>query len=184
MLQMLSSSQGLVGCSAIGGWLTAPRKELNEEFTLRIALARQEPILVKNLQNLSAISTGSVIVLPSDANDEGKGDLLLRLIITSLSNFQVVLRSFLALSNLVSQYLRFAMRIKRFSLFLQVFYFRSLDNEGDLMNFLYNLFFLLIDFKSPGVIQGELQLFSSLPLMTFKGKQALQTLEYLSILLL
>ena len=52
-------------------------------------------------------------------------------------------------------------------------YFRSLDNEGDLMNFLYNLFFLLIDFKSPGVIQGELQLFSSLPLMTFKGKQAL-----------
>ena len=41
------------------------------------------------------------------------------------------------------------------------------------MNFLHNLFFLLIDLKSPGVIQGELQLFSSLPLMTFKGKQAL-----------
>ena len=38
------------------------------------------------------------------------------------------------------------------------------------MNFLHNLFFLLIDLKSPGVIQGELQLFSSLPLMTFKGK--------------
>ena len=102
MLQTLSSSQGLVGCSVIGRWLTAPRKELNEEFTLRIALAWYEPILVKNLQNLSAISTGSVIVLPSDANDEGKGDLLLRLFITSLSNFQVVLRSFLALSNLVS----------------------------------------------------------------------------------
>ena len=102
MLQTLSSSQGLVGCSVIGRWLTAPRKELNEEFTPRIALAWYEPILVKNLQNLSAISTGSVIVLPSDANDEGKGDLLLRLFITSLSNFQVVLRSFLALSNLVS----------------------------------------------------------------------------------
>ena len=41
------------------------------------------------------------------------------------------------------------------------------------MNFLPNLFFLLIDLKRPGVIQGELQLFSSLPLMTFKGKQAL-----------
>ena len=102
----------------IGGWLTSPRKELNEEFTSRIALARLGPILVKYLQNLSAFSTGSVIVLPSDANDEGKGDLLLRLFITSLSNFQVVLRSFLALSNLVSQYLRFAMRIKWFSLFL------------------------------------------------------------------
>ena len=58
---------------------------------------------------------------------------------------------------------------KWFSLFLKV----SLDNEGDLMNFLHNLFFLLIDLKRPGVIQGELQLFSSLPLMTFKGKQAL-----------
>ena len=86
----------------IGGWLTSSRKELSEEFTWRVALARLGPILVKYLQNLSAISTGSVIVLPSDANDEGKGDLLLRLIITSLSNFQVVLRSFLALSNLVS----------------------------------------------------------------------------------
>ena len=41
------------------------------------------------------------------------------------------------------------------------------------MNFLYNLFFFLIDFKSPRVIQGELQLFSSLPLMTFEGKQKL-----------
>ena len=41
------------------------------------------------------------------------------------------------------------------------------------MNFLHNLFFLLIDLKRPGVIQGELRLFSSLPLMTFKGKQAL-----------
>ena len=102
MLQMLSSSQGSVGCRVIGGWLTSPRKELNEEFTSRIALARLGPILVKYLQNLSAISTGSVIVLPSDANDEGKDDLILRLFITSLINFKVVLRSFLALSNLVS----------------------------------------------------------------------------------
>ena len=102
MLQMLSSSQGSAGCRVIGGWVTSPRKKLNEEFTSRIALARLGPKLVKYSHNLSAISTGSVIVLPSDANDEGKGDLLLRLFITSLSNFQVVLRSFLALSNLVS----------------------------------------------------------------------------------
>ena len=86
----------------IGGWLTPPRKELHEKCKSRIALARFGPILVKYLQNLSAISTGSVIVLPSDADDEGNGDLLLRLFITSLINFQVVLRSFLALSNLVS----------------------------------------------------------------------------------
>ena len=79
MLQMLSSSQGSVGCRVIGGWLTSPRKELTEEFASRIALARLGPILVKYLQNLSAISTGPVILLPSDANDEGKGDLLLRL---------------------------------------------------------------------------------------------------------
>ena len=59
-------------------------------------------MLVKYLQNLSAISSGSVIVLPSDLNDEGKSALLLHLFITSLNNFQVVLRSFLALSNLVS----------------------------------------------------------------------------------
>ena len=86
----------------IGGWLAPTRKELNEKFKSRIPLARLGPILVKYLQNLSAISTGSIIVLPSDADDEGKGDLLLRLFITSLINFQVVLRPFLALSNLVS----------------------------------------------------------------------------------
>ena len=90
MPQMLPSSQGSVGCWMIGGWLTPPRKELNEKFKSRIALDRLGPILVKYLQNLSAFSTGLVI------------DLLLRLFITSLINFQVVLRSFLALSNLVS----------------------------------------------------------------------------------
>ena len=99
---MFSSSQGSVGCRVIGGWLTSLRKEVKKKFTSRIALARLGPILVKYLQNLSAISTGSVIVLLSNSNNEGKGDLLLRLFITSLSNFQVVLRSFLVLSNLVS----------------------------------------------------------------------------------
>ena len=79
MLQMLSSSPGSVGCRVIGGWLTSPRKELNEEFTSRISLATLGPILVKYLQTLSAMSTGSVIILPSVANDEGRGALLLRL---------------------------------------------------------------------------------------------------------
>ena len=102
MLQMLSSSPGYVGFRVIGGRLTSPIKELTEELTSRIAPAKLGPMLVKYLQNLSAISSGSVIVLPSDSNDEGKGALLLRLFITSLSNFQVVLRSFLALSNLIS----------------------------------------------------------------------------------
>ena len=102
MLQMLSSSHGLVGFRVIGGRLTSPIKELTEELTPRIAPAKLGPMLVKYLQNLSAISSGSVIVLPSDSNDEGKGALLLRLFITSLNNFQVVLRPFLALSNLVS----------------------------------------------------------------------------------
>ena len=102
MLQMLSSSHGLVGLRVIGGRLTSPIKELTEELISRIAPAKLGSMLVKYLQNLSAISSGSVFVLPSDSNDEGKGALLLRLFITSLSNFQVVLRSFLALSNLVS----------------------------------------------------------------------------------
>ena len=102
MLQMLSSSHGLVGFRVIRGRLTSPIKELTEELTSRIAPAKLGPRLLKYLQNLLAISSGSVIVLPSDSNDEGKGTLLLRLFITSLSNFQVVLRSFLALSNLVS----------------------------------------------------------------------------------
>ena len=61
MLQMLSSSQGSVGCRVIGEWLTSPRKELNEKFTSRIALARLGPILVEYLQNLSAISTGDLL---------------------------------------------------------------------------------------------------------------------------
>ena len=59
-------------------------------------------MLVKYLENLSAISMGSVNVLPSDLNDAGREDLLLCLLITSFDNFQVVLRSFLALSNLES----------------------------------------------------------------------------------
>ena len=67
-----------------------------------IDLARLGPMFVKYLQNLSAISIGSVNVLPSDLNDVGRDDLLLRLLITSFNNFQVVLRSFLAFSNLES----------------------------------------------------------------------------------
>ena len=96
MLQMLSSSHGLVGFRVIGGRLTSPIKELTEELTSRISLAKLGPMLVKYLQNLSAISSASIIVLSSaELNDEGKGALLLRLFIILLSNFQVVLRSFL-----------------------------------------------------------------------------------------
>ena len=86
----------------IGGRLTSLIQELAEELTSRIVPTKLGPMLVKYLQNLSAISSGSVIVLPSELNDEGKGALYLRLFITSLSNFQVVLRSCLAFSNLVS----------------------------------------------------------------------------------
>ena len=50
----------------------------------------------------SAIFIGSVNVLPSDLNDVGGDDLLLRLLITSFNNFQFVLRLFLAFSNLES----------------------------------------------------------------------------------
>ena len=49
-----------------------------------------------------AISIGSVNVLPSDLNDVGGDDLLLRLLITSFNNFQFVLSLFLAFSNLES----------------------------------------------------------------------------------
>ena len=48
------------------------------------------------------MSMGSVIVLPSDLNDEGRVGLFLRLFITSFSSFHVVLRSFLASSSLES----------------------------------------------------------------------------------
>ena len=52
------------------------------------------------------------------------------------------------------------------------------------MNFLYYLFIMLIDFKKPGLTQGEKNLLCSLPLMIFKGKQSLYILEYSSIKLL
>ena len=70
------------------------------EFTVGIALSRLGPVLVKYLQNLSAMPSGSTIVLPSDLNDEGRDGLFLHLFITSFSNFHVVLRSFLASSSL------------------------------------------------------------------------------------
>ena len=63
-----------------------PRNERKvAEFTGGIALARLGPILVKYLQNLSAMFMGSVIVLPSNLNDEGRDGLFLRLFITSFS---------------------------------------------------------------------------------------------------
>mgnify|MGYP000247115661 CR=1 FL=1 len=49
-----------------------------KEFTLDIDLARLGPMSVKYLQNLSAISIGSVNFLPSDLNDVGRDELLLR----------------------------------------------------------------------------------------------------------
>ena len=57
------------------GRLTSPIKELTEELKSHIAPAKLGPMLVKYLQNLSAISSESVIVLPSDSNDQGKGAL-------------------------------------------------------------------------------------------------------------
>ena len=59
MPQTLSSSLGLAGFRVTGGRLTSPIKELTEELTSRIALAKLGPMLVKYLQNLSAISSGS-----------------------------------------------------------------------------------------------------------------------------
>ena len=40
-----------------------------------IALARLGPMLVNYVENLSAMSMGSVIVLPSDLNDEDGDEL-------------------------------------------------------------------------------------------------------------
>jgi len=40
--------------------------------------------------DLSAMSMGSVIVLPSDLNDKGRDALFLRLFITSFGNFHVI----------------------------------------------------------------------------------------------
>lgn len=75
-------------------------------FALGIALARLGLMLVNYVENLSAMSMGLVIVLPSDLNDEGGDGLFLRLLITSFitasNSFQVVLRSFLASSSLES----------------------------------------------------------------------------------
>ena len=61
------------------------------ESTVGIAVALLGPMLVTYLQNLSAMSMGSVIVLLSDLNDEDRDGLFLRLFITSFSNFYVVL---------------------------------------------------------------------------------------------
>ena len=44
MLQLLSSSHGLVGFRVIGGRLTSPIKQLTEELTSHIASAKLGPI--------------------------------------------------------------------------------------------------------------------------------------------
>ena len=73
---MFSSSLTVVGFRVIAVLLSQVRNELKEEFTAGIALARSvRPILVKYLQNRLAMSTGSVMVLPSDLNDDGREDL-------------------------------------------------------------------------------------------------------------
>lgn len=46
------------------------------------------------------MSMGSVIVLQSDLNDDGRDGLFLGLLITSFSSFHVVARSFLQSSSL------------------------------------------------------------------------------------
>ena len=87
----------------IGEYSLLPRnKRKVAEFTVGIALARLGPMLVKYLQNLAATSLRSVIVLPSDLNDEGRNGLFLCLFTTSFTSFQIVLRSFLASSSLES----------------------------------------------------------------------------------
>ena len=53
------------------------RNERKLKVTAGIALARLGPILVKYLQNLSAITLGSVIDFPSHLKDEGNEGLLL-----------------------------------------------------------------------------------------------------------
>ena len=65
---MFPSSLELVGFKVIGVLLLLPRNERKVVFTVGIALAKLGPILEKYLQNLSATSTGSVILLPSDLN--------------------------------------------------------------------------------------------------------------------
>ena len=64
---MFPSSLELVGFKVIGVLLLLlSRNDRKLVFTVGIALAKLGPILVKYLQNLSATSTDSVILLPSD----------------------------------------------------------------------------------------------------------------------
>lgn len=86
----------------IGALSLSDKKEPKEEFTEGILFARLGPMLVKYLQNLSAISKGSVILIPSEINVEGKEGLLVRLLITSFKSFHVCFKSLFALSNLLS----------------------------------------------------------------------------------
>ena len=74
MPRMLSSSPVVVDFNSLEGWLLSQRLQRKEGFTLGVDRARLRPMFVKYLQNLSAISMGSVNVLPSDLNDVGRED--------------------------------------------------------------------------------------------------------------
>lgn len=102
VLQIFSSSLTVVGFKVRAVLLLPERNERKVGLTAGIALASLGPILVKYLQNRLAIYVGSVMDLPSALNDDGRGDLLFRLFMTSFNNFQVNLRSFFALSNFLS----------------------------------------------------------------------------------
>ena len=74
MPRMLSSSPVVVDFNSLEGWLLSQRLQRKEGFTLGVDRARLRPMFVNYLQNLSAISMGSVNVLPSDLNDVGRED--------------------------------------------------------------------------------------------------------------
>ena len=74
MPRMLSSSPVVVDFNSLEGWLLSQRLQRKEGFTLGVDRARLRPMFVNYLQNLSAISMGSVNVLPSDLNDGGRED--------------------------------------------------------------------------------------------------------------
>ena len=62
------------------------KNERKLALSSRIALAILGPILVKYLQNMSAITLRSVIDFPSHCKDEGSEGLIICLLITSFSN--------------------------------------------------------------------------------------------------
>ena len=71
-LQIFSSSATVDGFKEIGSFSFFCKKDWKEEFVGGMLLDKFGPMLVKYLQNLLAISSGSIIVLPSDLKDEGE----------------------------------------------------------------------------------------------------------------